>query len=726
MNYWFDDFHVDTHAFRLERHGMVVPLEPKAFDLLVLLLASGDRVVASSEILETLWKDTAVTDDALTRIVAQLRGALEDEAREAKYIETVPTRGYRWIGGTTRATTAAPVTAATLVRRRWFQLALAASVVLLSVMVARFGVRSETPPPAAITASRSASQLTTSPGLDVFPAVSPDGQSVAYSSDASGAFEIIVRSFAAGAAPVVVTRDGHQNIEPAWSPDGRSLAYHSMSRGGVWVVPAAGGVTRQLSTFGSQPSWSPSGDAIAFQSDEPSDLAPQAFGANERSTIWIVKPDGSGARSITRPGDPQGGHASPVWLSGGRRLVFASHTIGRSALWSMRVDGSDLVRLTDPGVSLFDPTVAPDGHAVYGTTGASIIRLPIDPDTGRRAGPATTALVASIPNARYISAGRDGRLVVSGLSLRTNLWSVSAADGERASEPRALTNETPERKAMPSFSPDGRRIAFAGGRTGAGSDIWIMDADGGNLQPLIGGPGNSDGPGSNDERRPAYLAVTWFPDARRLGFMKNQHDAQLFATVDLESRRETTMFALSDQGFTVEGSMPRVRPDLRLSPDGTRIAYSHARASTGRSRVFIRPAAGGDALAATSGEFSESFPAWSPDGRWIAFQIAYDGSSQIAVVPASGGVLRQFTSNRGESWVHDWSPDSDKIVFASFRGGVWNIRWVSLRTGQERQVTHYASPNTFVRYPAWSPNGAQIVYEFGELKGNLWTTAPLR
>ena len=49
-----------------------------------------------------------------------------------------------------------------------------------------------------------------------------------------------------------------------------------------------------------------------------------------------------------------------------------------------------------------------------------------------------------------------------------------------------------------------------------------------------------------------------------------------------------------------------------------------------------------------------------------------------------------------------------------------------MRSGEERQVTHYTSSNTFVRYPAWSPDGRQIVYEFGELKGNIWTTTALR
>src|SRR5262245_38733944 len=56
-----------------------------------------NHLFTKQEIFSVIWPDTAVTDHALTRIVAQIRRALGDEAREARYLETVPTRGYRWI-----------------------------------------------------------------------------------------------------------------------------------------------------------------------------------------------------------------------------------------------------------------------------------------------------------------------------------------------------------------------------------------------------------------------------------------------------------------------------------------------------------------------------------------------------------------------------------------------------------------------------------------------------
>ena len=80
----------------LERAGYVLALEPKALDLLALLVSHPGHLFGKQEIFDTLWPDTAVTDSALTRVIAQLRRVLADEARDPRFIETVPTRGYRW------------------------------------------------------------------------------------------------------------------------------------------------------------------------------------------------------------------------------------------------------------------------------------------------------------------------------------------------------------------------------------------------------------------------------------------------------------------------------------------------------------------------------------------------------------------------------------------------------------------------------------------------------
>jgi TolB protein len=98
-----------------------------------------------------------------------------------------------------------------------------------------------------------------------------------------------------------------------------------------------------------------------------------------------------------------------------------------------------------------------------------------------------------------------------------------------------------------------------------------------------------------------------------------------------------------------------------------------------------------------------------------------NGGSQIVWIPSSGGTPIQLTNDPGENWPHDLSPDGDKIVFAGFRDGLWNIYWVSRSTRAEKQLTNNSKANAFVRYPSWSPRGDQIVYEYSETNGNIWT-----
>ena len=95
--YQFDDVSVDLERFEAIKADRRVRLEPKAFAALVFLIENRGRLVEKKELLDAVWKDTVVTENAMTRVIAQLRKALGDDSKEAKYIETVPTRGYRFI-----------------------------------------------------------------------------------------------------------------------------------------------------------------------------------------------------------------------------------------------------------------------------------------------------------------------------------------------------------------------------------------------------------------------------------------------------------------------------------------------------------------------------------------------------------------------------------------------------------------------------------------------------
>src|SRR5258708_38207404 len=89
---------VDVLRGCLRRDSQEIRLKPKPFRLLVHLIQQRDRLVTKGEIMDLLWKDTAVTDDALTQWIVEVRRALGDNPRDPVYLKTVPRMGFRFVG----------------------------------------------------------------------------------------------------------------------------------------------------------------------------------------------------------------------------------------------------------------------------------------------------------------------------------------------------------------------------------------------------------------------------------------------------------------------------------------------------------------------------------------------------------------------------------------------------------------------------------------------------
>ena len=110
--YRFGPFTVDGGAYRLCRGTDTIPLSPKIIDLLLYLAGRQSMLVSKDELFAALWPDVAVTDNALTQAVSELRQALGDDPGSPIYIQTVARRGYRFIAPVEKADVAEPVTAA--------------------------------------------------------------------------------------------------------------------------------------------------------------------------------------------------------------------------------------------------------------------------------------------------------------------------------------------------------------------------------------------------------------------------------------------------------------------------------------------------------------------------------------------------------------------------------------------------------------------------------------
>jgi DNA-binding winged helix-turn-helix (wHTH) protein/tetratricopeptide (TPR) repeat protein len=96
-SYRFGPFVLDGAAYRLYRDGQAVALSPKIIDLLLYLTARPSTLVSKDELFKALWPDVAVTDNALTQAVSELRQALGDDPSSPTYVQTVARRGYRFI-----------------------------------------------------------------------------------------------------------------------------------------------------------------------------------------------------------------------------------------------------------------------------------------------------------------------------------------------------------------------------------------------------------------------------------------------------------------------------------------------------------------------------------------------------------------------------------------------------------------------------------------------------
>lgn len=529
--------------------------------------------------------------------------------------------------------------------------------------------------------------------LELFPALSPDGRHLAYSSARSGRLELYVRPVD-GEGERQLTFDAKQNVQPAWSPDGRELAFHSKDRGGIWVVPASGGAPRLVADFGSRPAFSPDGRRIAFQSARLQDVAATASIAIAPSTIWVVPAQGGPARAVTSPGEPKGGHGAPAWSTDGSRLFFVSAEprLTSAEIYSVAADGSGL-KLVASGTRLYDPVVLPGGRNLLfsGTVDGATYALGTVAADG--SGPPVFLGPAGPDVPRHPSVSADGRrLAWSVLTTSGSLWKVplEPASGLPTGPARELTPGA-GRSTWPAYAPDGRSIAFGRYLPGSSSDVWIMAEDGSAARQLVDTPATE------------YVA-DFFPDGRLLLFSDRVKRKFAFSTLDPATRQEQPLgLEAPDAGAP------------RLAPDGRRIAF-HTKRSGITLNVWVADVATGTQHQLTFDREFAGFPCWSPDSSLLAFQVRRGDDVVLATVAADGGTPALLTETRGLSWPFSFSPDGDRIAIAAYRNDSWNVAWVSRSSRKERLLTDNTRIDVYTRYPLFSPRGDALVFERAETR----------
>jgi Tol biopolymer transport system component len=213
-----------------------------------------------------------------------------------------------------------------------------------------------------------------------------------------------------------------------------------------------------------------------------------------------------------------------------------------------------------------------------------------------------------------------------------------------------------EHSPIPTWSPDGRKIAFVSDRSGS-ADIYVMNADGSQQRRLT------------RNAKPKELA--WSPDGRKIAFGSHARGGP----------RDVYVMNADGTGLLNLTPGPGGGEALSWSPDGRKIGFRSLRDGSGEIYVVSADGTGLRRLThltrvpLSSGSTTWSAPGWSPDGRKILFVRVKWGTpnSEIVVMNADGSRQRDLTRNAAPDGNPVWSPDGRKILFVSKRAGYSEI-----------------------------------------------------
>ena len=249
----------------------------------------------------------------------------------------------------------------------------------------------------------------------------------------------------------------------------------------------------------------------------------------------------------------------------------------------------------------------------------------------------------------------DAQARIAFASNRDGNFEIYVMDADGGNQ-RRLTNN-PGNDVSPSWSPDGKRIAFSSDRDKPGnSEIYVMDADGQNEQRLTNDP--------NEDQYPS-----WSPDGKRIAF---------------SARREghfESDFGITDEIYVMDANgenQQRLTENRQYdwypswSPDGKRIAFSSDRKGDLQNfEIYVMDADGENQQRLTENRAGDQWPSWSPDGKRIAFYSNRDENAEIYVMDADGGNPQNLTNNPHNDASPAWLNSPFSVSPAGKKFAIW-------------------------------------------------------
>lgn len=465
-------------------------------------------------------------------------------------------------------------------------------------------------------AGGSAQLIVSGPATERRPFFSPDGNSVAFTSNRTGNGDIYVLNLGSGSLDRITFDDGLDLLD-GWSRDGKYLYFSSTTgdiaaMNDIYRVSAAGGTPMRVAgdRYANEywSSESPDGKTLAItaRGRVAQDWWRNGHSHIDESEIWLVKgvePAATGTPAYSQITTAGAKSSWPMWSADGSTLYFVSDRNGHQNLWSSATRGGDARQLTNfnSGHVLW-PAISRDGNAIVFEREFGIWLYDKSPGAARQ-----------VP-----------------ITLR------GAAAGASV-EHQTFTNGIREL----ALSPDAKKVAFI-----VHGEIFAGSAKEGGDAARVSTSAGAEG------------QLKWSPDSRKIAYASDRNGSSQLFLYDFVSRVETQL---------TSGSQGDVTP--YWSPDGRMIAFVRG----AKELHVIDPASKADRVVANAlldraPFLTERGVTWSPDGKWLAFTTAGRNKlfGNIMVVSSSGGEARPvsflplvFSSSLS------WSPDGTFILMAA-------------------------------------------------------------